>query len=79
MSIASKVSILAAIVIADLLFFYFFSVYYPEILEGIFEQLPWEDTFEKSIMIILGLLIAVISSATIVNVVIKHFQTTTKG
>ena len=74
MSVASKVSVLSAILIADLLFFMFSSIYYPEMLQLILEVLPWEDTLEKAIMIILGLVIAVISSAAIINIAIKALQ-----
>jgi len=74
LSVASKVSVLSAILIADLLFFMFSSIYYPEMLQLILEVLPWEDTLEKTIMIILGLVIAVISSAAIINITIKALQ-----
>jgi uncharacterized protein YacL len=78
LSVASKVSVLAAILIADLLFFTFCSIYYPEMLQLILELLPWENALEKAIMIIIGLIIAVLSSAAIINILLKSFQKASK-
>jgi hypothetical protein len=72
--VASKVSILSAILIADLLFFIFSSAYYPEMLQLILESLPYEETLEKALIILIGLIIAVISSTAIINILIKTLQ-----
>jgi hypothetical protein len=74
LSTASKISVLSAILIFDLLFFTFSSVYYPEMLILFLEILPWEDKLEKSLMIIVGLVIAVISSTGIINILVKSLQ-----
>jgi len=78
LSLQSKVAVLAAILIADLLFFYFFGVYYPELFEDVLERLPWENSLEKAIMIISGLIIAVLTSTAIIYVLLKNLQKTTK-
>ena len=74
MSPASKLTALAAILIADLLFFLFFAVYYPEMFGAILRWLPWRDGLEKGILVITGLLIAVVTSTAIVHVLVKTFQ-----
>jgi len=78
LSLQSEVAVLAAILIADLLFFYFFGVYYPELFEAVLQWLPWENSLEKAIMIISGLIIAVLTSTAIIYVLVKNLQKTTK-
>jgi len=78
LSVPSKISTLAAILIADLLFFIFFGVYYPETLAAILEWLPWENILEKALLIISGLIIAVLTSTAIIYVLVKTFQKTMK-
>jgi len=73
LSPASKISALAAIFVADLLFFLFFAIYYPEILEVFVRQLPWEDSLEKAIIVISGFVIGVLTSTAIANILIKNF------
>jgi hypothetical protein len=73
-NVATKISILSAILVADLLFFIFSSIYYPEMLQLVLESLPWEDTLEKALLIIIGLVIAVISSSAIINILIKALK-----
>jgi len=60
------------ILIADLLFFLFFSVYYPETLETVLQWLPWESNIEKALLIISGLIIAVLTSTAIIYVLVKN-------
>jgi hypothetical protein len=72
--IASKISLLSAILIADLLFFMFASNYYPEMLQLILVSMPGEDALEEAIMIILGLIIAVLSSVAIIYILVKSVQ-----
>ena len=74
MGLQSKVTVLAAILIADLLFFYFFGLYYPEVFEIVLQWLPWDDILEKAVMIITGLIIAVLTSTAIIYVLVKNFQ-----
>ncbi|MEM2111909.1 MAG: hypothetical protein QXX08_08550 [Candidatus Bathyarchaeia archaeon] len=78
MSLQSKVAALAAILIADLLFFYFFAVYYPKLFELILTWLPYDDSLEKAIIIITGLIIAVLTSTAIIYVLVKNLQKPTK-
>jgi len=68
------VSVLAAMLIADLLFFMFFTIYYPEMFQLVLDLMPWKDSTEKAIMIIIGLVIAVATSGAIVNILVKSFQ-----
>jgi len=70
----SKIAVLVAILLADLLFFMFFSVNYPEILRTFLRQLPWEDNVEKAVLVISGFGIAVLSSAAIVHTIVKNLQ-----
>lgn len=74
MGLPRKLPVLLAVLIADLLFFLFFSVHYPETFEVILQLLPWEDNIEKVIMIILGLIIAVSSSTATIHVLMKEFR-----
>lgn len=76
MSLPAKVSLLAAVLTADLLFFMLFSVQYPDLFEALLDSLPWEDNLEKAIMIIAGLVVAVLSSAAIVYVLAKSLHKT---
>jgi len=72
LSLPLKLSSLAMILIADLLFFLFFSVYYPEALETVLQWLPWESNIEKALLIISGLIIAVLTSTAIIYVLVKN-------
>jgi len=72
LSLPLKLSSLAMILIADLLFFLFFSVYYPETLETVLQWLPWESNIEKALLIISGLIIAVLTSTAIIYVLVKN-------
>lgn len=78
MTLQAKVSVLAAILIADLLFFMFVRVEYPGIFEAVLERLPWEDNLEEAVVVISGYIAAVLSSSAIVYVLTKHFQKTAK-
>lgn len=78
MNLRSKVAALAAILTADLLFFIFFGVYYPESLETILQWLPWENNMEKAIMVISGLIIAILTSTAIVHVLLKSLRKITQ-
>ncbi len=78
MDLPTKISALSAILIADLLFFTLSSLYYPEMFQVVLQLLPWEDTLEKATMIIVGLMVAVLSSAAIINILLKSFQRASK-
>lgn len=78
MDLPTKISALSAILIADLLFFTLSSLYYPEMFQVVLQLLPWEDTLEKATMIIVGLMVAVLSSAAITNILLKSFQRASK-
>jgi len=78
LDLSTKISVLSAILIADLLFFTLSSLYYPEMLQLVLQFLPWDDTLEKAVMIIIGLIVAVLSSATIINILLKSFQNASK-
>jgi len=76
--LSTKISVLSAILIADLFFFTLSSLYYPEMLQLVLQFLPWDDTLEKAVMIIIGLILAVLSSAAIINILLKSFQNASK-
>lgn len=76
MSPTSKLSILAAILLADLLFFLFLGIYYPEVLSTVLQWLPWEDSLEKAVLILSGLIIAVLTSTAMIRVAVKALQRT---
>ena len=78
MNSASKLSALAAILIADLLFFLFIGIYYPELFNNLLRLLPWRDSLERGILVIAGLVIAVITSTAMVQVLIKTIQGMTR-
>lgn len=78
MTLQAKLSMIAATLIADLLFFLFIRVDYPEILQAILNRLPWEDNLEEALIVILGYIVAVLSSSALIYVLIKHFQKTAK-
>jgi len=80
LSLPLKISFLAMILIADLLFFLFFGVYYPETLETLLQWLPWENNVEKALLIIFGLIIAVSTSTGIIYILVKNLmKTSDKG
>ena len=76
MSLPLKLSFLAMILIADLLFFLFFGVYYPETLEALLQWLPWGNNVEKALLIISGLVIAVLTSTGIIYILVKNLMRT---
>jgi len=78
LSPASKFSALAAILIADLLFFLFIGIHYPELFNNLLRLLPWRDSLERGVLVIAGLVIAVITSTAIVQVLIKTIQGKTR-
>jgi hypothetical protein len=70
----AKLSLLSAILLADLFFFLFSTLYYHRIFQIVLEILPWEDTAEEALIIIAGLIIAVLSSTKIISILVKALQ-----
>ena len=62
----AKLSILSAILIADLFFFLFLGFCYPETLGVILSWLPWNDSMEKAVLVLSGLVISIVASTAIV-------------
>ena len=70
----STLPALLTILVADLFFFLFFGVSYPEVFDTILTLLPWEDSIEKALIVISGLIIAVASSAAIMQISIRKVR-----
>lgn len=66
-----KIALLTAILAADLSFFLFFKTYLPERYENLFQMMPWPDTLEKTIAVIIGLGIAFLASFLIVHIIVN--------
>ena len=78
MTLQAKISLILAILIADLLFFMFVRADYPEIFDAVLERLPWDDNLEEAVIVLSGYAIAVLTSSTAIYVLIKQFQRTEK-
>lgn len=78
MTLQAKVSLIMAVLIADLLFFLFVRAEYPEVFEAVLERLPWDDSLEEAVIVISGYVVAVLSSSAAIYVLIKHFQKTAR-
>lgn len=72
MKLSTKIAALSAILATDLSFFLFFKTYLPEAYDFLFQAMPWPDNIEKIFAIIFGLLVAILSSSSIVYILIKH-------
>lgn len=72
MRLSTKIAVLSAILAADLTFFLLFTKYFPEVYEFIFQRLPWSNDLEKTFVIILGLVIAMVTSSSMVYMLLKH-------
>lgn len=79
MKLLIKVAALSIILAADLTFFIFFPTTLPEIYEQIFQTLPWSNNLEITIMLIMGLIIAIISSIMLVRTITKHIFKSING
>jgi len=73
-TLQAKVSLLLAILIADLLFFMLIRADYPEVFEAFLERLPWDDDLEEAVIVISGYIVAVLTSSATIYVLVKHFQ-----
>ena len=72
MKLSTKIAVLAIVLAADLLFFFFLETVSPSFIERIFQNLPWSDNVEKTVAIIAGLAIAVVTSSMIVYVLFNY-------
>lgn len=72
MKFSIKIAVLSAILAADLSFFLFLGTYFPQIYELVFEKMPWADNVEKTFVIIVGLVIATITSLSIAYLMTKR-------
>ncbi len=75
MTLQAKVSLLLAILIADLLLFMLIRADYPQVFEAFLDRLPWDDDLEEAVIVISGYIVAVLASSATVYVLTKHFQT----
>lgn len=71
LTVKFKILALATVLITDLLFFLFFAVAYPGIFQMILGSLPWNDDLEKLIIVVLGLLIAIITTVGVIHFTLK--------
>jgi uncharacterized protein YacL len=67
-----KMAVLSAILVADLSFFLFLRTHFPQAYELVFEKMPWPDNLEKTFIIIIGLMIATVTSLSIAYSMIKR-------
>jgi hypothetical protein len=74
-----KVPALSIILAADLAFFIFFPSALPDIYDQIFQILPWSKALEITIILIIGLIIAIISSILLVSAITKHIFKSING
>ena len=79
MRLSIKVAALSIILAADLAFFIFFPSTLPDIYDQIFKTLPWSNDLEITIMLSIGLIIAIISSILLVRTITKHIFKSIKG
>ena len=70
----ARIGFLAVILIIDLIFFLLTSFYFPEALNTILRQLPFNDSYERVTIILTGFLIAVITSTAIVSSIMKALR-----
>jgi len=64
-----KIAVLSAILAADLSFFLFFRTYFPQDYELVFQKMPWPDDLEKTFAVIIGLVIATVTSFSIAHII----------
>ncbi len=72
MKLSTKIAVLSAILVADLSFFLFFKAYFPRAYELVFQRMPWPDNVEKTFAIIIGLVIAIVTSFSIAYMMLKR-------
>jgi hypothetical protein len=74
-----KVAVLSIILAADLVFFIFFPTTLTDIYQQIFQTLPWEHNLELTIMLAIGLTIAIITSILLVREITKSVFKSIQG
>ena len=79
MKLLPKVAALSTILAVDLAFFIFFPTALPEIYEQIFQTLPWSKDLELTIILAIGLTIAVVTSILLVRSITKNIFKKIKG
>jgi len=67
-----KIAVLSAILAADLSFFLFFRICFPRNYELVFQKMPWPDDLEKTFAVIIGLVIATVTSFLIARITLKR-------
>ena len=72
MRFSIKIAMLSAVLAADLSFFLFLGTHFPEAYELVFEKMPWPDNLEKTFAIIIGLVIATVTSLSIAYLMTKR-------
>jgi hypothetical protein len=74
-----KVAVLSAILAADLAFFLFFPTRLSNYYNQIFQVLPWNDALEMTVVVILGLAIALLVSFLLVQILVRKLLDSLKG
>ena len=72
MRLSIKIALLSAILAADLSFFLVFRTYFPHEYELVFQKMPWPDDLEKTFAVIIGLVIAILTSLSITRITLKR-------
>jgi hypothetical protein len=66
-----KIAVLTVILAADLAFFLFFRMYFPQAYEMVFKKIPWPDDLEKTFAIIIGLVTALLTAFSIAHITLN--------
>ena len=72
MRLSIKIALLSAILAADISFFLIFRTYFPHEYELVFQKMPWPDDLEKTFALIIGLVIAILTSFSITHITLKR-------
>ena len=79
MRLSTKIAVLSILLVADISFFLFFKTYFAQDYELVFQLLPWQDDIEKTVAIIIGLVIAILTSFLIGRVILNHLLKSIRG
>jgi len=79
MRLSIKVAVPSAILAVDLAIFLFFPKYLPDIYDQIFLTLPWSKNLEITIILAIGLLIAIITSILLIRTITKSLFKSIQG
>ena len=72
MRLSIKIALLSAILAADISFFLFFRTYFPHEYELVFQKIPWSDNLEKTAALIIGLLVAILTTVSISHLIVNR-------